>query len=136
MDYALFLFLCWQGLPALGSLLIPHSLSLDQSSHTLYVADRENGRVQSISSISGTFVDEIILPEFGGKVFAVDYSVSKRTCFCFFVQESQFLLMVSFVKFTKIIFCFRGWSPTRCQWTKSDKRSPKCSGSGIHNQSR
>lgn len=51
---------------------------MDQSSHTLYVADRENGRVQSFNSISGAFVDEIKLPEFGGKVFAVDFSVRKQ----------------------------------------------------------
>lgn len=66
------------GIPAPGSLFIPHSLSMDQSSHTLYVADRENGRVQSFNSISGAFVDEIKLPEFGGKVFAVDFSVRKQ----------------------------------------------------------
>ena len=50
-----------------GSFLLPLSLSLDQSSHTLYVSDRENGRDQSISSFSRTFVDEKMLPEFGGK---------------------------------------------------------------------
>ena len=50
-----------------GSFLLPLSLSLDQSSHTLYVSDRENGRDQSISSFSRTFVDETMLPEFGGK---------------------------------------------------------------------
>lgn len=72
----------FSGLPAPGSFFVPHSLSLDQSNHTLYVADRENGRVQSFSSISGAFVDEIKLPKFGGRVFAVDYSDSKRKLFC------------------------------------------------------
>ena len=66
------------GVPGPGSFLIPHSLALDQSNHKLYVADRENGRVQSFNSTSGAFVDEIKLPEFGGIVYAVDYSDSKR----------------------------------------------------------
>ena len=29
--------------------------------------------------------------------------------------------MVSFGKFTKMIFFSRGWSTTRCRWTKSEK---------------
>ncbi|KAJ7365747.1 hypothetical protein OS493_002463 [Desmophyllum pertusum] len=66
------------GVPGPGSFLIPHSLALDQSNHKLYVADRENGRVQSFNSTSGAFVDEIKLPEFGGIVYAVDYSDSKQ----------------------------------------------------------
>lgn len=63
-----------QGSLAPGSFLVPHSLALDQANHTLYVADRENGRVQSFNSISGTFLDEIKLPAFGGVVYAVAYS--------------------------------------------------------------
>lgn len=70
------------GLPAPGSFFIPHGLALDSKKHKLYVADRENGRVQVFSSISGTFVDEIDLPEFGGLVYAVDYNDRER--------ESQF----------------------------------------------
>ena len=61
-----------------GSFLIPHGLALDQANHTLYVADRENGRVQSFNSISGTFLDEIKLPAFGGVVYAVAYYQNTR----------------------------------------------------------
>jgi len=61
-----------------GSFLIPHSLALDQANHTLFVADRENGRVQSFNSISGTFLDEIKLPAFGGVVYAVAYGQNTR----------------------------------------------------------
>ncbi|KAL9986947.1 hypothetical protein ACROYT_G001165 [Oculina patagonica] len=67
-----------QGTPAPGTFFIPHSLALDQTNHTLYVADRENGRVQSFNSITGAFVDEIKLPEFGGVVYAVTYSQTKQ----------------------------------------------------------
>lgn len=60
--------------PALGAFLIPHSLSLDGTRQRLFIADRENGRVQVMDSKSGAFIDEIKLPEFGGLVYAVDYS--------------------------------------------------------------
>lgn len=68
-----------------GSFLVPHSLALDQANHTLYVADRENGRVQSFNSISGTFLDEIKLPAFGGVVYAVAYSQNARELFIIYV---------------------------------------------------
>ena len=58
--------------------MIPHSLALDSKRRTLYVADRENGRVQVFNSVSGTFIDEIKLPLFGGLVYAVAYSDSER----------------------------------------------------------
>ena len=67
--------------PPPGTFFVPHSLALDRTNHTLYVADRENGRVQSFNSITGTFVDEIKLPEFGGVVYAVAYSHTKRELF-------------------------------------------------------
>ena len=64
--------------PALGAFLIPHSLSLDSTRQRLFIADRENGRVQVMDSKSGAFIDEIKLPEFGGLVYAVDYSYGAR----------------------------------------------------------
>ena len=71
-------FYFWSDMPAPGAFLIPHSLALDSKTRTLYVADRENGRVQVFNSVSGAFVDEIKLPEFGGLVYAVAYSDSER----------------------------------------------------------
>lgn len=71
------------GALAPGSFLIPHSLALDQANHTLYVADRENGRVQSFNSISGTFLDEIKLPAFGGVVYAVAYGHTRELFFLY-----------------------------------------------------
>lgn len=68
-----------------GSFLIPHSLALDQANHTLYVADRENGRVQSFNSISGTFLDEIKLPAFGGIVYAVAYNHNIRELYIIYM---------------------------------------------------
>lgn len=76
------------GPPAPGTFLVPHSLALDKSNHTLYVADRENGRVQSFNSITGSFVDEIKLPEFGGVVYAVAYSQTKRRLFITILRKS------------------------------------------------
>ena len=61
-------------LPGPGTFNIPHSLALDDSHHRLYVADRENGRVQTFDTRTGTFQKEISLPEFEGRVFAVDFS--------------------------------------------------------------
>lgn len=72
------------GIPLPGSFFVPHSLALDSANHTLYVADRENGRVQVFSSISGAFVDEIKLPEFGGLVYAVDYRDNERELLQFY----------------------------------------------------
>ena len=71
----------FSGSLAPGSFLVPHSLALDQANHTLYVADRENGRVQSFNSISGTFLDEIKFTAFGGVVYAVAYSQNTRELF-------------------------------------------------------
>lgn len=76
------------GALAPGSFLVPHSLALDQANHTLYVADRENGRVQSFNSISGTFLDEIKLPAFGGVVYAVAYSRNNRELFVIYLRDS------------------------------------------------
>lgn len=66
------------GDPALGSFFIPHGLALDNKRHSLYVADRENGRVQVFNSITTSFIGQIKLPEFGGLVYAVDYNDNER----------------------------------------------------------
>lgn len=66
------------GDPAPGSFFIPHGLALDNKRHSLYVADRENGRVQVFNSITTSFIGQIKLPEFGGLVYAVDYNDNER----------------------------------------------------------
>ena len=52
---------------------IPHSLALDAKRNMLYVADRENGRIQCFDT-EGKFHKEISSPKFGGLVFAVDFN--------------------------------------------------------------
>lgn len=69
------------GIPSLGSFMIPHSLALDRNQQRLFIADRENGRVQVMNSKSGAFVDEIKFPDFGGLVYAVDYRYGERKLF-------------------------------------------------------
>ena len=104
-----------------GSFLLPLSLSLDQSSHTLYVSDRENGRDQSITSFSRTFVDETMLPGFGGKFFPwIKTSVNVRVFVSLpkKVSFSWWFLLVSLRRWSSFS---RGWSTTRCRWTKSEK---------------
>ena len=61
--------------------MIPHSLALDRNQQRLFIADRENGRVQVMNSKSGAFIDEIKFPEFGGLVYAVEYRYGERKLF-------------------------------------------------------
>ena len=56
---------------------IPHSLTLDEKRRMLYVADRENGRIQCFDG-DGKFHREIKSPEFGGLVFAVDFDEQSK----------------------------------------------------------
>ena len=55
-----------------GEFDIPHSLSLDHEHNHLYIADRENGRIQKYTT-DGQFIN-VIQPEGrGGRLFAVAY---------------------------------------------------------------
>ncbi|EDO42139.1 predicted protein [Nematostella vectensis] len=60
--------------PPLGVFDVVHSLALDQTHHHLYVADRENGRVQRLDTKKGRFDREITNKEFGASVYAVDFN--------------------------------------------------------------
>ena len=59
--------------PRPSTFLIPHGLSLDEKHSMLYVADRENGRIQCFDS-EGTFHKQISSQLFEGRVFAVNYN--------------------------------------------------------------
>ena len=66
---------------------IPHSLTLDEKRDMLYVADRENGRIQCFDS-DGKFHKEITSPKFGGLVFAVDFNEPSKSVQMFlYTQE-------------------------------------------------
>jgi sugar lactone lactonase YvrE len=52
---------------------IPHSLALDERNQRLYIADRENGRIQSVDTRTGRFGQPITKKQFG-LVFAVDFN--------------------------------------------------------------
>ncbi len=56
-----------------GEFNIPHSLALDEARGLLYVADRENGRIQCFDT-HGKFKMQIRHEEFGGRLFAVSFT--------------------------------------------------------------
>nr|AAG44250.1 peptidylglycine alpha-amidating monooxygenase [Calliactis parasitica] len=56
-----------------GSFDVPHSLALDEASHRLYIADRENSRVQSLDTTTGLFDPPIYSQQFE-LIFAVDFN--------------------------------------------------------------
>ena len=56
-----------------GTFAIPHSITADEKRNVLYVADRENGRIQSFD-FNGHFVKKILQKEFVPTMYAVSYS--------------------------------------------------------------
>jgi NHL repeat len=52
--------------------MIPHSISVDEGRHIIYVADRENGRMQSFD-FNGTLQSVWTKDQFAPKLFAVYY---------------------------------------------------------------
>lgn len=70
-----------------GSFIIPHGIAIDQN-NTIYVADRQNNRVQVFDS-SGTFLKELnndalveqmpsIALDLNNRLFAIDYDPTKK----------------------------------------------------------
>ncbi len=53
---------------------IPHSLALAEDRGIVYVADRENGRIQAFFIANGTMHSQVKSSEFGGRLFAVAYT--------------------------------------------------------------
>ncbi|GAB6032429.1 hypothetical protein CHUAL_011067 [Chamberlinius hualienensis] len=53
---------------------VPHDLALAEDKGLIFVADRENGRIQAFHLQNGTFHSQILDSEFGGRIFAVAYS--------------------------------------------------------------
>lgn len=60
-------------IPDAGEFDIPHSLALDHKRHHLYIADRENARIQ-IYTTDGTFVRLIQHEAFGMQLFAIAFN--------------------------------------------------------------
>ncbi|CAH1796518.1 unnamed protein product [Owenia fusiformis] len=63
------------GFPPPYHFSIPHSLSVKENSDgtgELFVADRENGRIQ-VFDLNGNFTRQIHPDEFGGRVYALEY---------------------------------------------------------------
>jgi len=56
----------------LGTFNLPHDISLDEDHDRIYVADRENGRVQ-VFNFQGTPLSEMRNQEYFGNVYSVDY---------------------------------------------------------------
>ena len=56
------------------ALTVPHALALAEEDKMVYVADRENGRIQCFSTVDGKFHFSIKSPLFGNTVYSVTYS--------------------------------------------------------------
>ncbi|XP_049787551.1 peptidyl-alpha-hydroxyglycine alpha-amidating lyase 1 isoform X1 [Schistocerca cancellata] len=56
---------------------LPHALAVAEEKETLFLADRENGRILSFNITSGYFLYEIQSPDMGHKLFSVAYSPSQ-----------------------------------------------------------
>ena len=60
----------------LGQFSLPHDIALDEEGDRLFVADRENGRVQVFSMSTGNPLSEIRKSEFFPTVYSVHYQPS------------------------------------------------------------
>ncbi|KAK7496068.1 hypothetical protein BaRGS_00012769 [Batillaria attramentaria] len=61
-----------RGMPPAGTFDIPHSVTVAEDLGRVFVADRENGRIQTFD-MDGNFQDQIQHPEFGPRLFAIEY---------------------------------------------------------------
>ena len=71
---------------------IPHSLALDEKRRMLYVADRENGRIQCFDT-DGNFHKQISSKKFGGLVFAINFNNQGMLSYRFSVQVKKLFLL-------------------------------------------
>ena len=62
------------GNPPVGSFRIPHKIVLLEDRDLTCVADRENGRIQCFSLVSGRFRFQIQREEFGGTLYSIAYA--------------------------------------------------------------
>ncbi|XP_055943304.1 peptidylglycine alpha-amidating monooxygenase-like isoform X2 [Argiope bruennichi] len=63
--------------PPVGSFRIPHKVVLLEDRDLVCVADRENGRIQCFTMVSGRFRFQIQRAEFGGTLYSIAYSQDK-----------------------------------------------------------
>ncbi|XP_067001360.1 peptidyl-alpha-hydroxyglycine alpha-amidating lyase 1 isoform X2 [Anabrus simplex] len=54
--------------------LVPHALALAEEREILFVADRENGRIQCFNSTSGIFITQLMSQLMGSRIFSVAYA--------------------------------------------------------------
>ncbi len=52
--------------------MLPHDISIDESQHRIYVADRENGRVQVFNE-QGDAIEEIADPTLFRNVYSAQF---------------------------------------------------------------
>lgn len=53
---------------------VPHDLTLAEDKNLIYVADRENGRIQCFRTTNGSFVYQIQSNDIGFKIYSVSYT--------------------------------------------------------------
>lgn len=59
--------------PPLGTFFLPHDVSLDEETKRVFVADRENGRVQ-IMTEDGNALDELAAPDHFSNVYSAHFN--------------------------------------------------------------
>ncbi|KAK7792477.1 hypothetical protein R5R35_013863 [Gryllus longicercus] len=64
----------FQEKPPPNNFLVPHALAVDEDNGTLFVADRENGRVQCFNTSTGVFIRQLHSYLMGPRIFSVAYA--------------------------------------------------------------
>jgi hypothetical protein len=59
---------------------VPHALALDSDRNLLFVADRENGRIQAYTTGNVSYVGTVFSKRFGGRLFSVSYTPAYGEC--------------------------------------------------------
>jgi DNA-binding beta-propeller fold protein YncE len=77
------------GAPPLGTFRLPHDISIDESQRKIFVADRENGRVQ-IFNEQGDALEEIVEPSLFRNVYSAHFCPGKRVLICYVLIYAQY----------------------------------------------
>lgn len=87
---------------------VPHDLTLAEDKNLIYVADRENGRIQCFRTTNGTFVYQIQSNDIGFKIYGVSYTPVNGMCNLLFLKiillKEQLFFCLSFYRWF-IIHC-------------------------------
>lgn len=60
--------------PPPGHFMVPHALAIAEDKEMLFVADRENGRIQCFNTSSGVYIQQLSSHSMGHRIFSVAYA--------------------------------------------------------------